>query len=193
MNSPDKRALETRKPKELSPASRHVAEEFVKRAQTRLADLETRREELRGRISFLQYLFKLFTGRAPAVNPPKRSADRLRAGDHPREARHSQWMNVGKSLERLSPTNLHGNGTIPVLNRTFTELRRACRIALMESDRPQSCDQIVQRIRRRESVPLGRFADPGDEVRQELHKMVEDHEVVLNEASGTELWQLNRE
>jgi hypothetical protein len=63
----------------------------------------------------------------------------------------------------------------------------------MESDAPQSCEEIVQRIRHRQSVPLHAFPDLANQTRQELRDMVEDKEVLFNEAKGMQLWQLNRD
>jgi hypothetical protein len=61
----------------------------------------------------------------------------------------------------------------------------------METDRPQSCEQILQRIRRRESACIESFRDPTIAITQELRKMLADGEVIQKESS--QLWQLNRD
>jgi hypothetical protein len=61
----------------------------------------------------------------------------------------------------------------------------------MESDRPQSCEQILQRIRRRESVCVVGFRDPMAAIAQALRKMLAAGEVLQKKDS--QLWQLTRD
>jgi hypothetical protein len=61
----------------------------------------------------------------------------------------------------------------------------------MESDRPQRCEQILQRIRRRESVCVDGFDDPAIAIAQELGEMLADGEVI--QKKDNQLWQLNRD
>jgi hypothetical protein len=61
----------------------------------------------------------------------------------------------------------------------------------MESDRPQPCDQILQRIQRRESVCIDGLPNPEIAVAQELRAMLADDEVISKK--DNELWQLNRD
>jgi hypothetical protein len=61
----------------------------------------------------------------------------------------------------------------------------------MESDRPQCCERILQRIRKRESVCVEGFHDPVIAVAQELRAMLADGEVI--QKRDNQLWQLNRD
>lgn len=162
--------------------------DLVRRAETKLVGLHANRSQLRRRIRALHYLLRTLD--------TKFSLSKLTEPPSHLEARKSNFNHDQRS-ERNSGTA--GTSPFGPTNTTIvsaaigvsTELRRACRIALMESDRPEPCDQILQRIQRRESVCIDDFHDPEIAVAQELRAMLADGEVISKK--DNELWQLNRD
>jgi hypothetical protein len=147
--------------------------DLVRRAETKLVGLHVNRSQLRRRIRALHYLLRTLDTK---LSLSKLTAPAL----HPEAGKSNFNHDQGSDVERNS--GIVGSST---------ELRRACRIALMESDRPQPCEQILQRIRRRESVCIDGFPDPEIAVAQELRAMLADGEVISKK--DNQLWQLNRD
>jgi hypothetical protein len=164
--------------------------DLVRRAETKLVGLHANRSQLRRRIRALHYLLRTLDTKlslskltAPASHPKARKSN----------FNHDQRSEVERNsgTAGISSFGSINTTTVSAVIGVSTELRRACRIALMESDRPQSCEQILQRIQRRESVCIDGFPDPEIAVAQELSAMLADGEVILKK--DNELWQLNRD
>jgi hypothetical protein len=164
--------------------------DLVRRAETKLVCLHANRSQLRRRIRALHYLlrtldtkFSLSELTEPASHPEARKSN----------FNHDQCSEVERN-SGTAGTSPFGSTNTTIVSAAIgvsTELRRACRIALMESDRPEPCDQILQRIQRRESVCIDDFHDPEIAVAQELRAMLADGEVISKK--DNELWQLNRD
>lgn len=167
-----------------------VTHQLVRRAEAKLVGLHSNRSQLRRRIRALHYLLK-------TLETMFSSFDSSDQGLHA-PAQESKFNHDESSeFEKNSDTAVNSRTVVrekaisnPGVEENPTELRRACRIALMESDRPQCCEQILQRIRRRESVCVDGFDDPVIAIAQELSEMLTDGEVISNK--NNELWQLNR-
>lgn len=167
-----------------------VAHHLVKRAERKLVGLHANRSQLRKRIRALHYLLKTLG----TVISPSEPHD---PGLHPatQESVCNQDGSAGFEMSSgtpvASPAGPIETGTGLQPTSASTELRRACRIALMESDRPQGCEQILQRIRRRGSVCIEGIDDPKAGITHELRMMVAEGEVIQKKDS--QLWQLNRD
>ena len=74
-----------------------------------------------------------------------------------------------------------------------SQLRRACRIALMETDQPQSCAQIYERIQKRGSMSFGLNDDALHVLSVQLRAMATNSEVVCCVINGETRWQWKRE
>jgi hypothetical protein len=163
--------------------------DLVRRAETKLVGLHVNRSQLRRRIRALHYLLRTLD--------TKLSLSKLTVpASHPEAGKsnfnHDQLSEVERNSGiGTSPFGSTNTTTVSAVIGASTELRRACRIALMESDRPQSCEQVLQRIQRRGSVCIDGFPDPKIEVAQELRAMLADGEVISKK--DNELWQLNRD
>jgi hypothetical protein len=149
-----------------------VTHQLVRRAETKLVELHANRSQLRRRIRALHYLLRTLETTFSPFNPADLGL-------------YQAAQKSRSNLEESSDIDKNSDTAVP------TELRRACRIALLESDRPQDCEQILQRIRRRESVCISGFHDPIIAIAQELRQMLADGEVI--QKKDTQLWQLNRD
>jgi hypothetical protein len=164
--------------------------DLVRRAETKLVGLHVNRSQLRRRIRALHYLLRTLDTKlslskltAPALHPEAGKSN-FNHDERSKLERHSGTADI-------SPFGSMNTTIVSAVIGVSTELRRACRIALMESDRPQPCEQILQRIRRRESVCIDGFPDPEIAVAQELRAMLADGEVISKK--DNQLWQLNRD
>lgn len=161
--------------------------QLVKRAETKLVGLQANRSQLQRRIRALHYLLQTVFS----------ASDSARFGLYPSEESKLHYDNASE-FESSSDTTVTSRtksketsaGT-PGVTAVSTELTRACRVALMESDLPQSCEQILQRIQRRESAYVKDFQDSMIAIAHELRKMMADGEVI--QQKDTQLWQLNRD
>lgn len=168
-----------------------VTHQLVRRAETKLVGLHAHRSQLRSRIRALHYLLKtLETAFSSSDSPDPGLYDatkksRLKLDDSSEFERNSDSPVPSRTGSKQIMTGP------AALTQFSIPLRRACRIALMESDRPQGCDQILQRIRRRESVSIEGFRDPTIAILEELRKMLADGEVI--QKKNCQLWQLNRD
>ena len=164
--------------------------QLVSRAESKLVGLHANRSQLRKRIRALHYLLKTLK----TMFPPSGSSDpALRQPTHKSAFNRDESFEV-ETISDRAVTSGTGTNTMmtspPTVTGVSTELRRACRIALMESDRAQDCEQILQRIHRRESLCIEGFRDPQIAIAQELRNMLADGEVIQKD--DTQLWQLNR-
>jgi hypothetical protein len=168
-----------------------VTHQLVRRAETKLVGLHVNRSELRRRIKALHYLLKTLQTRFSPFNSPDPSL--YPAAQEPK-FNQDDCSAFEKNLDTAVIARIcvrKPTMSEAVVAEVSTELRRACRIALMESDRPQRCEQILQRIRRRESVCVDGFDDPAIAIAQELGEMLADGEVI--QKKDNQLWQLNRD
>lgn len=143
--------------------------EFVRVAEAKLGQLQTRKEHIRSRIQALRFL----AGHAERSSGHRagRSSSTLRLpGTAPPAA--------DSPLELQSPA-FHSPD----------KLRRACRIALLESDTPQSCAEIYQRIKTRGSLSF----DDDDNVLQvlaaQLQTMAANSEILCLMVKREMRWQ----
>jgi hypothetical protein len=168
-----------------------VTHHLARRAETKLVGLHTNRSQLRKRIRALHYLLKtLKTVFSPSESPDPGLNHRAQKSrfNHDESSEFERNSDTPVTSRTESRETMTGGR---VMTEVSTELRRACRIALMESDRPQACEQILQRIHRRESVYIAGFHDPMIAIAQELRKMLADGEVI--QKKDGQLWQLNRD
>ena len=174
---------------DLAAGGLEVTHQLARRAETTLFGLHANRSQLRKRIRALHYLLKTLDTVLSTCNSS--------AADLYPAAREAEYHDELPGTEKNSDAALtSGTRSMEIAGKpsvtvVSAALRRACRIALMESDRPQGCEQILQRIRRRESVCIEKFYDPKTVIAQELRKMLADGEVVQKKPSR--LWQLNRD
>jgi hypothetical protein len=166
-----------------------LTEDLVKLAEAKLVGLHASRSQLRRRIRALHYLLKTIDAELTDSKPTARLSQlpTRESAFNPVGERESNSAAAATSSIATEETT---SGALAVTG-VSTELRRACRIALMESDHPQCCEQILQRIRRRESVCVQGFHDPMIEIAQELRKMLADGEVT--QKRDNQFWQLNRD
>ena len=158
----------------LSGATVEMIREMVRRAEAKLLSLQSRRMYIRRRMQALHHL-----SRTVAVETAVAAME-----DFAPETVHSLKAQTGKqsSVERNDRA----------LESESSALRRACRIALMESDGAESCMQILQRICRRQSLAFKNDSDSVQEVTSELNRMVAEGEAIVFLAGDAHHWQLNR-
>jgi hypothetical protein len=167
------------KPDDLSGATVEMIREMVKRAEAKLSSLQSRRTQIRRRLQALHHLSRIVAGIAiPSID------------DLDFEAHHSakqQALTKGETQSLIDEPSRYALG-----QAKSSPLRRACRIALMESDEAESYTQILQRITRRESVSFKDHRNPLQEVTAELNRMVADCEAITFGVGNAQRWQLNR-
>ena len=165
--------------------------ELVKRAEAKLVGMQANRSQLRRRIRALHYLLKTINTEIPPLESADPAADPAAQNSN---IDQDQLSEIGRGLGAAVSSRTEKKETTTsgsTVAAVSTELRRACRIALMESDRPQCCEQILQRIRRRESICIEGFSDPMFAVSHELRSMLADGEVI--QKKDNQLWQLDRD
>lgn len=97
----------------------------------------------------------------------------------------------GEDRKRVAPSVGHDCRTPEHLGTA--KLRRACRIALMESSHPEDARRILERIRRRGSLSFDGSGDPLTLVACELMILATEGEAHRLIFGGTEYWELLRE
>lgn len=168
-----------------------LTEDLVKLAEAKLVGLHASRSQLRRRIRALHYLLKTLDTEcslSKSTDPPSHPGAGESKIDHDERSGFERESDAAATSSIATEETTSGALAVTGVS---TELRRACRIALMESDHPQCCEQILQRIRRRESVCVQGFHDPMIEIAQELRKMLADGEVT--QKRDNQFWQLNRD
>lgn len=135
-----------------------MVRDLVRRAESKLEELETRRQHLRRRVQALRFL--------STRSAENRGAER---SDH------------------FAP-NRSGSSARD-LGKLKTRLRRACRIALLESDKPQTAAEIYQRISTRGSLSFQSSTDPLQVLSAELELMAKECEIICHVLHGEKLWQ----
>lgn len=162
------------KPDTFYDAPLETIREMVKRAEAKLLALNSRRADIRRRIQALHYLSIAFAAE-PVYAPPSD----LEASAKPVKER----ADAGVDKTSSSVTGRQAE---------LTALRRACRIALMETQNAECAEQILQRINRRQSVSFSNGEDPIRAVGEELQRMAKDDEVIVSSSAGVEQWGLSR-
>jgi hypothetical protein len=167
------------KPDDFSGATIEMIREMVKRAGAKLSSLQAHRTQIRRRIQALHHLSRTVAVEI-AVSPLEDCA-----------------FEAGHSVKEQAPTEFRKQGSIERNERVLhksepSALRRACRIALMETDEAECCTQILQRITRRQSVSFRSYSDSVPEVTAELNRMVAEGEAITLRTGDAQQWQLNR-
>lgn len=156
--------------------------EMVKRAGAKLSSLQAHRTQIRRRIQALHHL-----SRTVAVEIAAPLLDDCASEEgQPAKAEEEAFTKCEKqdSIGELSENARRKSEP--------SALRRACRIALMETDEAECCTQILQRITRRQSVSFRSYGDSVPEVTAELNRMVAEGEAVTLRTGDAQQWQLNR-
>lgn len=166
------------KPDDFSGATIEMIREMVKRAGAKLSSLQAHRTQIRRRIQALHHLSR--TVAVEIASPLEDCA-----------------FEAGHSVKEQAPTEFRKQGSIERNERVLhksepSALRRACRIALMETDEAECCTQILQRITRRQSVSFRSYSDSVPEVTAELNRMVAEGEAITLRTGDAQQWQLNR-
>jgi hypothetical protein len=167
------------KPDDFSGATIEMIREMVTRAGAKLSSLQARRTQIRRRIQALHHLSRTVAAEI-AVSPLEDCA-----------------FAAGHSVKEQALTGFGKQGSIErnecVLHKSEpSALRRACRIALMETDEAECCTQILERITRRQSVSFRNNGEALQEVTAELTRMVAEGEAITLRARDAQHWQLNR-
>jgi len=142
--------------------------EVVQRAEAKLAQLQARKKHIHSRMQALRYLVT------------HAEANYGRAAESPVVHTDAVQENASTPVERYR------------LQRQ-SRLRRACRIALMETDQPQSCAEIYERIQKRGSMSFDLNDNALQILSVQLKAMATNSEVVCSVANGETRWQWKRE
>jgi len=142
--------------------------DIVRRAETKLAQLQAKKEHIHSRMHAIRYL-----------------------------ATHAE-ANYGRAAESSCPSApfppkrvVQEDASTPMQTSHLecqSKVRRACRIALMETDRPQSCAEICERIQKRGSM-LFDNDDPLQIIATHLNAMARNFEILCSVVNGETLWQ----
>src|SRR5262249_46203720 len=143
-----------------------IVRDLVRRAESKLAELESRKQYLRRRVQALRFLAS-HNAENPSPERQENVAPPLSTSGH--------------DLDRTASDHASGKGT--------TRLRRACRIALMESDAPQTTREIYQRILKRGSLLFQSPIDPLPVISAELELMAKESETNCRLLDGEKRWQ----
>jgi hypothetical protein len=160
-----------------SPATLDVVRDLVKRAEMKLSVLQSNRAQILRRLHALRYLATV------TARPLKADAD-VSSISSPA---------IVRSGRMPSRANKRPDDLVRLSRSQASNLRRACRIALMESERAESSPQIYKRIAMRGSFSFESYSDPPKAIEQELKKMAEDDEVIGLGIGPTQRWEWKRE
>jgi hypothetical protein len=159
-------------PNDLAGASVETVHEIVQRAASKLSALQARRTHLRKRIQALLHISRTLANEAVTSRP-------------------TESKGSPSGMNRSDRAPLERNASVPRRSGS-SALRRACRIALMETDHAESVEQILERIRKRNSVSLRDANEPSAAIVSELNRMLVDGEASRYLEHGMERWQLKR-
>jgi hypothetical protein len=142
--------------------------DIVRRAEAKLAQLQAKKEHIHSRMHAIRYLathaeanyVRAAESSCPSAPFPRRAVVREDAST-PMQTSHFECQ---------------------------SKVRRACRIALMETDRPQSCAEICERIQKRGSM-LFDNDDPLHIIAAHLNAMARNSEILCSAVNGETLWQ----
>jgi len=147
--------------------------EMVKRAGAKLSSLQAHRTQIRRRIQALHHLSSTVAAEI-AVSPLEDFA--FEAGHSVKEQGLAGFGKQSSNEQKSEPS----------------ALRRACRIALMETDEAECGTQVLQRISWRQSVSFKNYGESLQEVTAELTRMAAEGEAITLRAGDAQQWQLNR-
>lgn len=158
---------------------------LVGQMQAELRDLVTRREDLARRILHLRQVMLGLReiSSAPTFNHPGAQPPSLAGYD-------SMTASVPANRTAVSPPGCHLQPSIPCkTDQVNVRLQRACRIALLEAEKPVSLEEICARIVRRGSFSFvnPEYANPF--LLQVLNDMAEWGEVHLLESAACSRWE----
>jgi hypothetical protein len=164
-------------PNDVSGTTVEMIREMVRRAETKLSSLDSRKKQICRRIQALHHLSRTVAAgnTAPLVD------DSAFEANPPAE---EQALSKCENRSSTGENALRESGS--------SALRRACRIALMECDQAECGTQIQQRIARRGSISFKDRRDSLQEVITELNRMAADGEAVTFGIHDAQQWQLNR-
>jgi len=162
------------KPDTFYDAPLETIREMAKRAEAKLLALNSRRADIRRRIKALHHLSIAFATERVYAPPSD-----LETAAKPVKERADGRVNKKSS-------------SVTDRQVEMSALRRACRIALMETQSAECVAQILQRINRRQSVLFSSGEDPIRSVTEELQRMTRDDEVIVSSSGGVEQWGLSR-
>jgi multidrug resistance efflux pump len=150
-----------------------MVRDLVRRAEAKVAELEARKQYLRRRVQALRFL-----ATHAAQERSRERPDTLASGQV------SSAHSLNRSEHDVKPARSDQDS-----GRGTTSLRRACRIALMESDEPQTSAQIYQRICKRGSVSFQSSIDALHVLSAELDLMAKESEITCRILLGEKRWQ----
>jgi hypothetical protein len=113
-----------------------------------------------------------------------RQATKDLVAEAPRSDRRQPVKEVVNEINRTTKTELRGKASI-----SSERLRRACRIAVMETDEAASTDDIRSRILRRGSFPFTNLEYAAVAIARTLDMMVEAGEVFSLENGSDRRWK----
>lgn len=144
--------------------------DIVKRAEVKLSALQAHRTFLRKRLRALHHLANTFAanGRSAALGFSRRNG-----------SPETEQRSTSSELAPSQPSKASLN------------MRRACRIALMETEHA-TAEEILNRICNRGSMLLPGSADGLAVVTAELNQMLRDGEAAVLGSGTAECWKLNR-
>jgi hypothetical protein len=117
----------------------------------------------------------------------------------PRERSHSEdWLIEDSSSpdhrrRRVSGSNFQFIASAENAHPVRSELARACRIALMETNEPASVEAIYDRIKRRGSFTFARYKRPVRSIALAMSAMVRSGEVSVSNDAGGRRWRWGTE
>jgi hypothetical protein len=158
---------------ELLQAIPDMVRDLVRRADRKLAELEARKQYLRRRVQALRFLATHAAQKSSAERPHNLASGQSSSAHDLNRSEHD--------VKRARADRDSGTGT--------TTLRRACRIALMESDEPQTSKQIYQRICKRGSLSFQSSTDALHVLSAELDLMAKESEITYRVLDGEKRWQ----
>jgi hypothetical protein len=113
-----------------------------------------------------------------------RQATKDLGAEPPRSARRQPVKEVVNRNDRMRKTELRGKASM-----SGERLRRACRIAVMETDQAASAEDIRSRILRRGSFPITNLEYAAIAIARTLDMMVEAGEVFSPENGSDRRWK----
>ena len=157
--------------------ARIIVREALDQVRRNLVDLREERARVRKRIHHLRRLEKGLS--SFGIAPPQEGQLRV----EPAQPVSTQNDQHGIAQPQMIPVSARRKSGNP-------ELRRACRIALMETTEPEMAWQIVERIKRRGAFSFEAKSNPPAAVIDELVGMVMEGEAFRN---GNDGWGWRRD
>jgi hypothetical protein len=153
------------------PVGLTAVREFVRVAEAKLGQLQARKEYIRSRIQALRFLTKHAEASSRNVTKSNSSSSRQ------------------VSVVNAPPQPNAEAKPQPEQFPSQDKLRRACRIALLESESPQSCAEIYQRIEKRGSLSFDGYDNVLQILAAQLTAMAANSEILSVMLNGEMRWQ----